>query len=113
MDAEPQQSPVAILNKLRKATEDGRLLWERYGDYGSQYRAVLPSGYTVVVARAPAGDAVIVTMTSPEGRSTLHLDSGRAGDDLLRLALLQLYVSVRDTVAALITKEAYRAVEDL
>jgi len=108
-----QTTPVAIVNRLRGATLEGKLLWERTGEYGRQYRVLLDEGHTALVARVPAGNAVVLTMRNGVGSVTLHLDSGRAADDVLRLALLQLYVAVRDTVAALVTQEAARAVKDL
>lgn len=110
---EQQVSAIAIVNKLRNATLNGRLLWERTGEYGNQYKVLLNADQTAIVGRLPAGDAVVLSMVNRDGRPTLHLDSSRVGDDVLRLALLQLYVAVRDTVASLITQEAAKAVEDL
>jgi hypothetical protein len=106
-------TPIAIVNRLRSATLQGKLLWERTGEYGRQYRVLLDEGHTAEVAKVPAGNAVVLTMRNGVGGVTLHLDSGRVPEDLLRLALLQLYVTVRDTVTALVTEEAAKAVKDL
>ena len=106
-------NPVVIINKLRSATLDGKLLWERTGEYGSQYRVVLDELHTATIARVPAGNAVVFTMTSAEGKPILHFDSGRVDDDVLKLALLQLYVTVRDTVAALLVEEAAKTLDGL
>ncbi len=106
-------SPIAIVNRLRTATLEGRLLWRSSGEVPTEYKVVLDEGHSVIVAKVPAGTAVVLTMANADGKPTLHLDSGRVKDDLLRLALLQLYVAVRDRVAALALEDAARAVEDL
>ncbi len=103
---------IELVNRLRSKTLDGKLVWERSGDYGGQYSVRLSNGYLATVQKAPAG-SVVVTLVNERGVATVHLDSSRVADDLLRLAVLQLYVAVRDTVASLLTKDALDAVEDL
>jgi hypothetical protein len=90
---------VEIINRLKRGTAEGRLLWERGGSQGRQFAVTLSDGHRATVAEVQRGSAVVFTMTNAEGAQTLHLDSARAGDDLLRLALLQLFVTVRDTLA--------------
>jgi hypothetical protein len=111
----PMQDRVAghieIVNKLRARTAEGALLWERAGDYGAQYSVLLSNGFRATVQKVPAG-SVVLTMQTPQGVATVHLDSSRS-EDLLKMALLQLYVTVRDTVVKLITKDAIEAVEGL
>jgi len=106
-------NPIVIVNKLQSATIEGKLLWERTGDYGTQYKVVLDEDHIVTAPKVPAGNAVVLTITNAEGKPLLHLDSGRVDDDVLKLALLQLYVTVRDAVAALLVEEAAKASEDL
>ncbi len=104
---------VEILNRLKLATREGRVLWERTGSYGHQFRAPVENGHTALVAAAPGGQAVLFSMTNGQGLQTLYLDSSRATDDLLRLALLQLFVTVRDTLAEAVAQQALDAVKDL
>jgi len=104
---------VEILNRLRRGTLDGRVLWEHTGTYGKQFAAPLDGGHRALVASAPSGSAVLFTMTNGQGMQTLYLDSSRVDDDILRLALLQLFVSVRDSLTKHITSEALDAVKDL
>lgn len=104
---------VEIVNRLKRATQDGKLLWERTGSYGQQFRVRLDNGHYAHVAATPNGATVHLTMTSPQHVQTLHLDTTHIADDLLRLALLQLFVSVRDSFTHLVTNEALNAVKDL
>ncbi len=104
---------VEIVNRLRHGTSEGRVLWERTGSYGEQFRTPLDNGHSALVAAAPNGQAVLFTMSNAQGAQTLYLDSSRASDDLLRLALLQLFVTVRDIVRQRVAEEALRAVKDL
>lgn len=103
---------TAIVNKLRRGTLEGKLLWERVGDYGKQYAVLLDTGFRATVQKTPSG-SVVFTMLNAGGVASVHLDSSRVADDMLRLALLQLYVAVRDTVAELVAREALDAVKDL
>src|SRR2546425_11024932 len=98
---------VEILNRLRRGTLDGKVLWEHTGTYGKQFAAPLDHGHRALVAESPGGSAVLFTMTNPQGMQTLYLDSSRVADELLRYALLQLFVTVRDTLAHHTTSEAY------
>ena len=107
------QSFIEIVNRLRRGTSDGKVLWEHCGEYGNQFKAPLDNSHQALVAEAPGGSAVIFTMTNGQGVQTLYLDSSRVSDDVLRLALLQLFVTVRDTLANHITHEALNAVKDL
>src|SRR5437660_1033083 len=104
---------VEIVNRLKRGTLDGKLLWERTGEAGQQFAVTLENNHRAVVAEAPNGMAVIFTMTNGQGVQTLYLDSSRVADDILRLALLQLFVSVRDHLNARIAKDALDAVRDL
>ena len=112
MDSQTQQY-VEILNRLRRGTQEGKILWEHTGTYGKQFAAPLDHGHRALVASAPSGDAVLFTMSNGQGMQTLYLDSARVNEDILRLALLQLFVTVRDTLARHVTTEALEAVRDL
>lgn len=103
---------IEVVNRLKGKTLEGKLVWERTGEYGKQYTVRLNNGYRATVQKAPAGN-VVVTLVNESGVATVHLDSSRAADDLLKVAILQLYVAVRDTVASLLTRDALEAVEDI
>lgn len=103
---------VAIVNKLRRATLEGKLPWQRVGDYGKQYSVLLDTGFRASVQKTPAG-SVVFTMANPQGVVSVHLDTSRAADEMLKLAVLQLYVAVRDTVTRLMAQDALDAVQDL
>lgn len=111
MDSQTQQH-VEIVNRLKRGTDTGHVLWERTGEYGDQFRAPLDNGHHALVAATPGGGAVLFTMTNGQGVQTLYLDSSRVSYDLLQLALLQLFVTVRNTLAHQITKQALDAVKD-
>lgn len=104
---------VEIVNRLKRGTQEGKLLWERTGEAGQQYAAPLDLGHRATVASAPNGKSVIFTMASGQGAQTLFLDTARVSDDLLRLALLQLFVTVRDALAQRVTDEALDALRNL
>jgi hypothetical protein len=104
---------VEIVNRLKRGTLEGKVLWAPAGGYGQQYTARLDNGHGALVAATPNGMAVLFTMTDSQGAETLHLDSSRVGADLLRLAVLQLFVTVRDTLTHHVTSEALDAVKDL
>src|SRR5437879_3130161 len=104
---------VEIANRLRRGTAEGKVLWEKTGSYGHQFSAGLDNGHRALVAASPSGKAVLFTMTSAQGVETLHLDSSRVNNELLRLALLQLFVTVRDTLTHHVVSEAMDAVKDL
>ena len=87
MDAQTLQY-VEIVNRLKRGTQEGKVLWERTGSYGHQYTVPLDNGHHALVASAPSGQAVLFTMTSAQGVQTLYLDSARVTEDILRLALL-------------------------
>jgi hypothetical protein len=112
VDSQTQQY-LEILNRLRRATTEGKVLWEHTGTYGKQFAAPLDHGHRALVASAPSGEAVLFTMTNPQGAQTLYLDSSRVTEDILRLAMLQLFVTVRDRLASHVTSEALNAVKDL
>ena len=112
MDSQTQQY-LEILNRLRRGTAEGKILWEHTGTYGKQFAAPLDHGHRALVASAPSGEAVLFTMTNPQGMQTLYLDSSRVTEDILRLAMLQLFVIVRDTLVNQVTSEALNAVRDL
>jgi len=112
MDESVQQY-MQIVNRLKRGTLDGKVLWEQTGTYGQQFSAPLDNGHKALVASAPSGQAVLFTMTNAQGAQTLYLDTSRVQDDLLRVALLQLFVAVRDTLARHITSQALSAVKDL
>ncbi|MBM3496951.1 MAG: hypothetical protein FJX72_21910 [Armatimonadetes bacterium] len=103
---------IEIVNKLRRGTLEGKLLWERTGEVGKQYSVLLDTGYRATVQKTPAA-SVVLTMVNAQGVASVHLDSSRVPDDVLRLALLQLFVAVRDTMTDLMTKDALDAVRDL
>jgi hypothetical protein len=104
---------IEILNRLRRGTLEGRVLWREAADLPAAFVAPLDDGYRATVARATNGTAVVVSLTNPAGVQTVHLDSSRAAHEHLRLALLQLYTSVRDTRAKQIADEALDAVRRL
>jgi hypothetical protein len=52
-------------------------------------------------------------MSNAQGTQTLYLDSSRVTEDVLRLALLQLFVTVRDTLEQQVRREALDAVKNL
>jgi len=112
MDAQTLQF-VEIVNRLKRGTLDGRVPWAKAGGYGHQYTALLDDGHRALIGATPSGTAVLFSMTDAQGTETLHLDSSRIGADLLRLALLQLFVTVRNTLAHRVTSEALDAVKDL
>ena len=112
MDSQSLQF-VEILNRLKRGTLDEKVIWAHTGEYGEQFVAPLDNSHKAFVASAPGGQSVIFTMTNGEGVQTLYLDSARATDDLLRLALLQLFVAVRDSLVHHITNEALDAVKGL
>jgi hypothetical protein len=112
MDAQTTQF-LEIINRLKRGTQEGKVLWEKTGSYGQQFTSPLDNGHRAFVAETPSGKAVLFTMTNERGVETLHLDSSRVTQDILRLGLLQLFVTVRDTLAHHITNEALDAVKDL
>ena len=104
---------IEVVNRLKRGTMEGRLLWEATGTYGKQYAAPLESGATGHLAATPAGDAVVLMITNAQGVRSLHLDTTRVTDDTLRLALLQLFVTVRKELERQRTSDALNAVRDL
>src|SRR5262252_4069355 len=73
-DMTPQtQSFIEIVNRLRRGTSDGKVLWEHTGEYGQQFKAPLDNSHQALVAEAPGGSAVIFTMTNGHGVQTLYL----------------------------------------
>ena len=104
---------LEIINRLKRATVEGKVLWEHSGTYGKQFAAPLDHGHRAQVAESPSGQAVLFTMSNPQGVQTLYLDSSRVSDDLLRYGLLQLFVAVRDTLAHHTVSDALDAVKDL
>ena len=112
MDSLTQQR-IEILNRLKRGTTEGRVLWERTGEYGDQFAAPLDNEHRALIAATPGAQAVLFTMTNGQGVQTLYLDSSRADTELLQLALLQLFVTVRDKLSHNITSEALEAVKDL
>ena len=106
-----------VVNRLRKATVERRILWERTGLYGPEYTAALDAGAHARLAcvQPPGGGPSLVhlSMTDSEARETLHLDSAHISEDLLRLALLQLYVAARDSLTDRAADAALSVVRDL
>src|SRR3954471_17040919 len=103
---------VEIVNRLKRGTAEGRVLWERAGSYGQQFKASLDNGHVAAVACMPNGKSVVFSMTNGLGVETLNLDSSRTTEDLLQLSLLQLFVTVRDTQTRHMASEALEAVKD-
>jgi hypothetical protein len=91
-----------VVNRLRTATVERRILWEKTVLTGAEYTAALDSGSharLACVAPPQGGPSTVhLSLTDSEARETLHLDSARVSEDLLRLALLQLYVSARESL---------------
>jgi hypothetical protein len=83
------------------------------GTLEHEYSAPLDGGNRALVARTPNGQSVILTMSNAHEVQSLYLDSARATSDVLRLALLQLFVAVRDTLAHHAASQALDAVKDL
>jgi hypothetical protein len=104
---------VEIVNRLKRGTIEGRLLWQRDSQHARQYVITLDDGHGATVSCVSGGTAVRFIMSSSGGVETLHLDSSRAADDVLRLALLQLFVAVRDSLVRRAADEALDAVRDL
>ena len=104
---------VEIVNRLKRGTQDGKLLWEHTGTLEHEYVTPLESGHRALVARAPHGQSVILTMSNGQVVQTLYLDSSRVDSEILRLALLQLFVAVRDTLVLHATTQALDAVKGL
>ncbi len=104
---------IEIVNRLKRGTLDGKLLWEHTGTLEHEYVTPLDSGSRALVAKAPHGQSVILTMMNAQGVQTLYLDSDRTLSELLRLALLQLFVTVRDTLVHHAATQALDAVKHL
>ena len=104
---------IEIVNRLKRGTQDGKLLWEHTGTLEHEYVAPLDGGHRALVAKAPHGQSVILTMANAQGVQTLYLDSSRVESDVLRLALLQLFVAVRDTLVHHATSQALDALKGL
>jgi hypothetical protein len=104
---------LEIVNRLKRGTQEGKVLWEKTGTYGQQFTAPLDNSHRALVAETPSGKAVLFTMTNERGVETLHLESSRVSEDILRLSLLQLFVTVRDTLTHHVTSQALDAVKDL
>ena len=105
-----------VVNRLRKATAERRILWERTGLYGLEYTAALENGSharLACIGAAGSPSTVHLSLTDSKAQETLHLDSSRISEDLLRLALLQLYVAARDSLTDRAADAALDAVRDL
>lgn len=106
-----------VVNRLKKATVDRRILWERSGVYGPEYTAALENGsharLVCITAHLGGPSAVHLSLTDSNAHETLHLDSDRITEDLLRLAVLQLYVAVRDSLTDRAADAALDVVRDL
>ena len=90
-----------VVNRLRKATIERRILWERTGLTGPEYVSALENGsHARLVCTSHSGgpSSVHLSLTDAQARETLHLDSDRVSEDILQLALLQLYVAARDSL---------------
>lgn len=90
-----------VVNRLRKATHERRILWERTSLTGPEYTSALENGaHARLACVSPPGgtSSVHLSLTDAQARETLHLDSDRISEDLLRLALLQLYIAARDSL---------------
>jgi hypothetical protein len=90
-----------VVNRLKRATAERRILWEPAGVYGPEYVAALESGSharLLSVAHETGPAAVHLSLTDENAKETLHLDSSLISEDLLRLALLQLYVAARNSI---------------
>jgi hypothetical protein len=99
-----------VVNRLKRATTERRILWERSGLYGPEYTAALEGGsharLTCITPDGGGPSAVHLSLTDAEARETLHLDTSLISQDLLRLALLQLYVAVRESLTDRAADEA-------
>lgn len=104
---------IGIVNRLRRATADGRVLWHSAENAPHAFAATLDEGVRATVGTAAGGTAVVFTLTNQAGVEMIHLDSSRAASDLLRLALLQLFTCVRDTRAKEAAEAALKALHDL
>jgi hypothetical protein len=106
-----------VVNRLRKATTERRILWERTGLYGPEYSAALENGsharLACVSATEGGSSTVHLSLTDANARETLHLDSDRISQDLLRLALLQLYIAARDSIVDRAADAALDSVRNL
>src|SRR5438128_1785562 len=101
---------VEVVNRLKRGTQEGKLLWEHIGVLEHEYAAPLDGGSRALIAKAPHGQSVILTMSNAQGVQTLYLDSARVASDVLRMALLQLFVAVRDTLIHHAASQALDAV---
>ena len=105
-----------VVNRLRTATVERRILWERTGLYGAEYTAPLEHGAharLTCIAQEGGPSKVHLSLTDADARETLHLDSSLISEDLLRLALLQLYVAARDSLTDRAADAALDVVRDL
>lgn len=103
---------VEIANRLKRGTVDGRVVWERAPSSGLRFKSLLDGGHRAALAEE-SGGGVQLTMTNPAGAETFQLDSRRVTSDVLRLALLQLFVAARDSIDRRSASEALDAVKDL
>src|SRR5689334_15295140 len=106
-----------VVNRLKRATVERRILWERSGLYGPEYTAALENGsharLVCVSAHTGGPSAVHLSLSDAQARETLHLDSDRISEDLLRLALLQLYIAARDSLTDRAADAALDVVREL
>jgi hypothetical protein len=104
---------VEIVNRLKRGTAERRLHWQRPAEFEPRYTVSLENGHGATIECGSGGSSVLFVMTNGAGSETLHLDSSRVSDDLLRLALLQLFVTVRDSLTSRLAQEALEAVKHL
>lgn len=104
---------VEIANRIKRGTTDGKVLWEKTGNQGQQYTARLDNGHHALVGVNPGSSVVVFTMSNAQGVEQLHLDTSRIAHDILRLALLQLFVAVRDTFTQRLAQDALDSLKNL
>lgn len=102
-----------IVNRLKRGTTEGKVLWRSTSQGPREYAADLADGANAEIAVALVGGPVLLTIRNAGGVVTMQLDSSRACEDHLQLALLQLFVVIRDTVEDRATEQALNAVRDL
>jgi hypothetical protein len=92
------EKQLAFLNKLRLSTVEGALDWTRLGGEPG-FSAITKSGLHIELRRPDASQIVQIRVCEADGACITEIRSSDPLADLLRMALLQLWVTVREDVA--------------
>ena len=104
---------VEVINRLKRGTVDGKLQWIQAAKDEPRYVAAMESGHIATISCTATGSSVALKLASDAGVQTLDLDSSAVTEDLVRLAILQLFVTVRESIANRMADQALDAVRDL